>query len=655
MEKWKKRAVDLLTSLAFVGRGDPMVVPYYPQKTMINMPEKPFFVRSTPEKHGISSKRIYNMLCELERERYANIHTIMVLRHGEVISECSSDGYSTNSWHISHSMAKTVCGMVIGTLIDEGILKLGDKLVDIFPEIAYRDKKFPEITVEHLLSMTSGVDFAEAGVVTDNQWTETFFSASVKFVPGTKFAYNSMNSYILARIAERVSGGSFGELVRERIFHPLDIKNYLWEKGPEGTEKGGWGLYLSAESWAKLGVMVASGGVFLGKRILSSDWVNCSTTAKVIAREWSENLDYAYHMWTVRRSDEYLFNGMLGQNVWICPKNDIIVVMLAGNNELFGSSPAFEIVRKHLGGKINDRLLRRDIAILKEKEAGFFNTRRWVTPREKSRGLIFWLGIKPAEAFDTKWDAVLGRYEFCQNNVGMMPLIVRTMQNNLPASIDEIRLRREGEELYLDYRERGDFYSLRVGLYGYKSNTVNIKGEAYIIKVMGEATVDANGEIGYRIQLIPTETASVRRLKIKRETDRITVEFSESPDNRVVENLLSQYSKTNRSLALLVDIIERRLGEGAVSDVLKKTFNPTLVGADTALPGYMEIIEKENRRIVEETQSTRSITSLVDRFFKENADEGEAKPTPSIDTIVKKSISSLIDKISGRSRQRGEK
>ena len=651
MEKWKKRAIDLMSSIAFGGRSDPTVVPYYPQKIMINMPEKKFFPRSVPEKQGISSKRIYNMLCELESEKHANIHTIMVLRHGQVISECSSDGYDTNTWHISHSMAKTVCGMVIGTLFDEGKLNLNDKLVDIFPEIDYRDKKFSQITIEHLLSMSSGVDFAEAGAVTDSQWTTTFFSANVRFTPGTKFAYNSMNTYILARVAERISGRSFGQLVRERVFLPLDIQNYFWEKGPEGTEKGGWGLYLSAESWAKLGALMASGGSFFGKRILSAEWVKKATTTKAIAPESSGNFNYGYQLWTARRGEDFLFNGMLGQNVWICPKNDIIVVMLAGNNELFQASPALEIVRKHLGGRLSDRLNRRDIGILKDKEKSFFECRRWLRPKEKGRGLLCWLGIRPGDSFDDRWNALLGRYKLCNNNIGMMPLIVRTMQNNFCSSIEEISLRREGERLYLDYFECGEAFSIRVGLYGYESNILCLRGEPYIVLALGEAKICSESEIEYRILLIPSETASVRRISIKKKKDRITVEFGESPNNRVVEGLISHYSELNGTLAFAMDVIERRMGDGFVTEMLRKTFNPRVVGADTSVEGYEKIINEENERLVDEAKKLRVIRGLIDRFRKDEEREENAKAPTSIEEIMKKSISNFMDRISGKCRQ----
>jgi hypothetical protein len=648
MEKWKKRAVDLIASLAFGGRADPSVAPYYPQKTKISGPEKPFFARTTPERKGISSKRIYNMLCELERERRANIHTVMILKGGEVISECSVDCYDRFSWHVSNSMAKTVCGMVIGSLVDEGRIKIEERLVDIFPEVEYKDKKFPLITVEHLLTMTSGVDFAEAGAITSSEWTNDFFLAGVKFAPGTKFAYNSMNSYILARIAEKKTGVGFGELAKRRIFAPLGIENFLWEKGPEGTEKGGWGLYLSAESWAKLGFMMASGGSFFGKRILSSEWVKDSLSVKAIAPESSGNFNYAYQLWTARRGDDFLFNGMLGQNVWVCPVNDIIVIMLAGNNELFGASPALEIVRKHLGGKIDDRLSRKDVSLLREKEVDFFKTRRWVRAREKQRGILSILKIKTPTPFDNRWNEILGRYRLCKNNLGMMPLMVRTMQNNLKSSISEISFCREGEALYLDYLEAGDGYRIRIGIYGYEKNIINLRGESYILWALGEASVDENGDRTFKIELVPSETASVRRLIIIPRKDRIEIEFLETPNDRVAKSFLEQNLKNNSTLAFGVEVVERKLGEGAIADILGKTFNPSIIGVDVSAKDFEAILREENESLSEETEKVRAIKGVIDRFFREE------KEPQSIEKIVKKSISDIFDKISGKSRQVGE-
>lgn len=615
------RAIDLLTSLAFGSRGEVAVVPYYPQKTRISGRESKYFKRTVPEKKGISSRRLYNMLCELEGEQRANVHSIIVLCGGEVICECSADGYDVNIWHISHSMSKTVLGMVIGRLADDGVIRLDMRLVDIFPELPYRDKRFSQITIDHLLAMTSGVDFAEPGVITENDWTVAYFSSPVRFIPGAKFAYNSMNSYILARAAERLSGRDFGELADAFIFAPLGIKNYLWEKGPEGTEKGGWGLYLSAESWAKVGYMLASGGVFEGKRILSEEWVRVSTTVKAISPEINGSFNYGYQMWVGRNNEEILFNGMLGQNVWICPKNDIVAVITSGNNELFQASPALEIIRKYLGVRMLDGVNNRDIKLLNEKTATFFDSRRWVRPREAGRGLLYWLGLKPRISFDRSWESLLGHYKIAGNNVGILPLIVRGMQNNLNTVIEEIRLYREGSSLGVEVLESGERYGFLVGFYGYEDNVIGLRGEKYMVRAMGEVLFDRYGNSEYRIELILPEAASVRHIRLKRlDSGRLIIELSESPNHRIAENYLEMYSESSGIVSFVRDMLERRLGEGEMARIIKRIFNPTLIGADTSMPDADAIIKEENKKSAEEPGTVKIIRALVDKFFKEKSE-----------------------------------
>ena len=618
MERWRMRAVDLITSLAFGGREQVGVVPFYPQKTSINGAEKKYFKRTVPEKKGISSKRLYNMLCELEGEAQANIHSLMVIRGGEVICECSADGYNVNCWHISHSMSKTVLGMVIGRLIDDGLLSIDQRLADIFPEIPYRDKRFKEITVEHLLAMTSGVDFAEPGVVTEKDWTAAFFASPIRFAPGAKFAYNSMNSYILARVAERICDRSFGDMAREFIFLPLGIENYFWEKGPEGTEKGGWGLYMSVESWAKVGYMLLSDGVFEGKRVLSSEWVRKSSTVKAISPEVNGGFNYAYQMWVGRDNDEILFNGMLGQNVWICPKNDIIVVITSGNNELFQASPSLEIIRKHLGAEMYDRISPRDTRLLLEKQAVFFDSRRWVRPKEEGRGLLYWLGLKTRNRLDRAWEQIYGSYAVVKNNVGLLPLFVRALQNNLNTVIEKIDISALNEELVLGVSESGESYKILVGTYGYAENVIDYQGEKYLIYAVGEVTYDRCGGREYRIELLLPETASVRRIRIKKiDEGRLLIDFSESPNHRLAENLLERYSQTSSVVSFVAEMLERRLGEGESARIIKRSFNPTLVGVDVNLPDYEEVITKENSELAKESGTVKLLRTIVDRFFKE--------------------------------------
>jgi len=635
MERWKKRSVELLSSLAFGSEGSPSVVPYYPQKTEITGDEERLFVRNIPEKHGISSKRIYNLLCELEAESRANIHNLMILVDGEVIAECSREGYGVNTWHLSHSMSKTVTGMAIGMLVDEGRLTVDTKLTDLFPEVKYKDKRVADITVHHLLSMTAGISFSEAGAVTEDNWTESFFNSEFKFSPGAKFNYNSMNSYILAKIVTRIARCSLCEFLSERLFAPLGIKNYFWEKGPEGIEKGGWGLYMSAESWAKIGYMFLSGGVFGDRRILSEDWVMKSSEKHAEASTAMGDFNYGYQMWVGRNTDEILFNGMLGQNVWLCPRNNIVAVVMSGNNELFQDSPALDIIRRHLGGEISDELHRRDIKLLSERETHFFDSRRYVRALEKKHGFFQLLGLKSKIPFDDRWNDILGSYSFAKNNVGFIPLIVRGMNNNLDSSLTRIGFDRYEDSLYMLFSESGEDYRVEVGLYEYKETVLDFRGEKYLVKVLGEAIIGADGTPEYRIEFLYPELPNTRFLNITHTLDgRITVTLGEIPNNKIADALIEKATDTSTALGFAMDLLERRFGEGFIQKKLEETFFPSLLGVDESLEDYRDILMLEEQRLSEKSRAVRVILTVVEHFFKED--------TPTLNADVEDNASSTF-------------
>ena len=638
MENWLKRAANLITSLTFPTDTSPSVVPFYPQKLEVSGEEKRYFPRTLPERFGISSARIYNMLCELEGERRANIHNLLVLAGGEVIAECSRDGYDTGIWHLSHSMSKTVTGMAIGMLVDDGILDISTPLVRIFPTIPYKDKRFPQITVKHLLAMQTGVPFAESGSVTETKWMEAFFSSTLKFTPGTDFHYNSMNSYVLARIVTHLTGRSLTDFLEERLFGPLGITNYFWEMGPEGVEKGGWGLFLSPESWAKIGYMILSDGVFEGQRILSEKWVEESTTYQSEAPMADGDFNYAYQLWVGRSTEEVLFNGMLGQNVWICPKNNLVVVVNSGNNELFQMSPAMDIIRKYLGCDIEDSLSRRDVRVLHERESHFFDSRRWVRPLEKKRGLLYFLHIRSRISFDERWNQILGTYAFPRNNVSMLPLFIVGMQNNLDAGCESFALERVGDSLILSFREGGEDYSVEVGLYEYKTTVLSFRGERYIVSVMGEALLNKEGEEEYRIELLLPEMPNTRMIRILHEECGIRAEFTECPNNRIVDMLLARVPETNSVAGFAITLLERRFGEDFIEKKVEEIFSPQLTGVSTELPDYMDIVRELEAERAEESGTVKVLRSLVTRFFKETVgiadveltqpdEAAESKPT----------------------------
>ena len=294
MESYKKKVITLISNLLLEYRADPTVVPHYPAKTEIMRRDRHPLPHGSPEAHGIPASSIISLLSALENEPSVNLHSIVITRDGVVIAEASAPGYDATLPHLSHSMSKTVTGMLIESLMDSGEVALGSRVIDFFPEITPRDERLYKLTVEHLLTMSSGVSFAEVGAVSGAEWIRDFFDSELVFAPGEEFLYNSMNSYVLMQIADRIAkknGIDAAELLKRRIFEPMGIKNSYWERSPEGVPKGGWGLYLSCESWARLGIMMMQGGVYNGKRILSERAVNRATSVSVsVPRDVSPQL-----------------------------------------------------------------------------------------------------------------------------------------------------------------------------------------------------------------------------------------------------------------------------------------------------------------------------------------------------------------------------
>ena len=625
MERWAKRAIELGAGIFFTGKTNPSVVPFYPQKTAVSGEEQRYFHRTSPERCGVSSGRLLAMLRALEREKRANVHSLVVVKDGQVICECSHPGYKVNEFHLSHSMSKTVTGMAIGMLVDDGKLSVDTRLAEIFPEYHYSDRRVEDITVRHLLNRTTGVPFSEAGSVTETRWSEAFFSAPLSFAPGTAFNYNSMNSYMLARIVARISGNSLTAFLEQRLFAPLGITNYFWEIGPEGVEKGGWGLYLSAESWAKLGYLMLSRGVFEGKRVLSEDWIVRSTTDVIHTPDALGHFGYGYQMWVADSGEEFLFNGMLGQNVWICPKNGVVVSLNSGNNELFQNSPALAIVERYLGQELADDLTTScfagDHGDLVEAVEHFFESRHWVRPLQPPRGKR---RKREAGYIPPEWDELLGRYHFRKNNYGMLPLIVRAMQNNLRSSLDGISLEREPDGLWLGFSECGVSYRFPVGFYEFKESVFELHGERYKVKVIGEAMEDEDRNMLFKIELLFPELPNVRRLKLSIVEDgRLLVRMSELPNHHILDRFLVEINSMNPKITFVKDMLEKRVGKHFVERMLEEKFAPALIGARIGADNYTAIMDEEREKLKASERTVKVINTVIERFIRDEADEAD--------------------------------
>lgn len=553
-------AVAELVLNMILGKTGGTRVDYFPQK-----PDFPFdavyeqaFVRATPESQGISSDLFAALLRELDASKDTDMHHFMALRHGKVICECNFAPYPKGMWHITHSMCKSITGMAIGMLIEEGKLKLNENIYDIFSDHMNAFSKIfrPVITVENLLTMTSGVTFNESGIVSGNDWLESFLNASVNGKPGTEFQYNSLNTYVLSAIVTKRTGETLTEYLTPRLFGPLGITKYYWETCPKGITKGGWGLFLCAEDMAKLGQLYLQKGKWNGQQLVSEYWIEISTARHL--KTQNDTYGYGYQLWMEQRPGSFEYNGMLGQNVIIYPDMDMVLVTNAGNKEMFQDCIMLNIIRKYFPvnyhpadvlpeNPLSYSLLKR---LCGELENGENNNNRstslrggWkrnVVSRRKHSDKKY--SYRISAIVDLPSDhhsfmrAVSGRtYVMEQQNIGIAPLFVQVFHNNMTDGISEISFTYDAGNFWISFTEGEVIHKLPVGFGKAADGCVDLHGEHYLVATLGEFARDENDIPVLKLEVTFIEECVKRKAHIFfHEDNGIEIRWNETPGKKMI-------------------------------------------------------------------------------------------------------------------------
>lgn len=561
-------AVAELVLNMILGKTGGTRVDYFPQK-----PDFPFdavyeqaFVRATPESQGISSDLFAALLRELDASKDTEMHHFMALRHGKVICECNFAPYPKGMWHITHSMCKSITGMAIGMLIEEEKLKLDENIYDIFPDHINAFSKIfrPVITVENLLTMTSGVTFNESGIVSGNDWLGSFLNASVNGKPGTEFQYNSLNTYVLSAIVTKRTGETLTEYLTPRLFGPLGITKYYWETCPKGITKGGWGLFLCAEDMAKLGQLYLQRGKWNDQQLVSEYWIEISTARHL--KTQNDTYGYGYQLWMEQRPGSFEYNGMLGQNVIIYPDMDMVLVTNAGNKEMFQDCIMLNIIRKYFPvnyhpadvlpeNPLSYSLLKRLCGELENGENNNRSTslrggwKRNVVSRRKHSDKKY--SYRISAAVDRPSDhhsfmrAVSGRtYVMEQQNIGIAPLFVQVFHNNMTDGISEISFTYDAGNFYVSFTEGEVIHKLPVGFGRAADGCVDLHGEHYLVATLGEFARDENDIPVLKLEITFIEECVKRKVHIFfHEDNGIEIRWNETPGKKMILSGLSSITE----------------------------------------------------------------------------------------------------------------
>ncbi len=351
-------------------------------------------------KLGLNAEITCNFLRRLFADRGCGVEGIAIAKGEDVLVNFYKPPYSASTPHITNSTCKTVTAIAVMFALSEKRLSLEDKVVSFFNE--YESKAIPkrvrDITVEHLLTMTSCSKTNELISVTEEDWVKAFLLTDCFDEPGSKFIYNSINTYMLGAILNKLTGESLMDYLTPRLFAPLGINDIKWELCPKGLECAGWGLHISLEGMLKLGMFLKNDGSFNGRQLIHPSFIRMMKQADVFQDTDRLSTGYGFQIWHLPdnygRADNnrkiiieqdnsndgsignkniskrasaygkvYMFSGMYGQHIIIDEKKNMIVAVNAHSDKMF---PDSRLTKSILSFINNDNLYKPD-NYLKEK------------------------------------------------------------------------------------------------------------------------------------------------------------------------------------------------------------------------------------------------------------------------------------------------
>lgn len=313
--------------------------------------------RSLPEEQAISSRAITEFVKAVEAKEL-ELHSFMLLRHGQVAAEGWWHPYRANLPHMLYSLSKSFTSTAIGMAAREGLLSVNDPVVSFFPDDlpSDLDAQMASMRVRHLLTMTTGHDddaMTRMSATHPQHLVRGFLHSTLEFEPGTHFSYNNGATYMLSAIVQQVSGQTLFDYLQPRLFQPLGIVGATWTKCSRGINMGAFGLSLKTEDIAKFGQLYLQKGLWQGNRILSESWIEEATSPFLPVEsgsvsDWEQG--YGYQFWRCRHR-AYRGDGAFGQFCVIMPDQDAVLAITSGVRDM---QAVLDCVWEHLLPALGD-------------------------------------------------------------------------------------------------------------------------------------------------------------------------------------------------------------------------------------------------------------------------------------------------------------
>lgn len=295
-------------------------------------------LRSAPEAQGVSSAGLLEFVNTLDQ--IDGMHSVMVLRHGQVIAEGWWSPYDAEHNHVLYSLSKSFTSSAVGFAAAEGKVSIDDEVLKFFPDAAPTNSSnnLKAMRVRDLLMMSTGHQ-EEPPTGPELISPMSFLAQPVPHLPGTHFKYNTAATFMLSAIVQKVSGQTVLDFLRPRLFEPLGVEHPVWDTNFQGISLGGYGLRVRTEDIAKFGQLYLQKGKWKSKQLLPPEWVAMATARQTSngsnpKSDWNQG--YGFQFWRCRHN-AYRGDGAFGQYCLVLPEQDAVVAITSGIKDMQGA------------------------------------------------------------------------------------------------------------------------------------------------------------------------------------------------------------------------------------------------------------------------------------------------------------------------------
>ena len=297
-------------------------------------------------------------LHDLIKEQQPNICQISCYKDGkEVYSDEWNNYKKTDACHVM-SATKSIVALLVGIAIDKGYIKsIEQPVLDFFPDYKIKrgEKTIQKVTIKHLLTMMAPYKYKYepwTKICSSDDWT----ISALDFLGGRKgltgeFQYSTLGIHILTGIISKTSGLKVVDFANKYLFEPIGIEKHMnyfaetaeehkhftmckdpktnvWFCDPKGVGAAGYGLCFSAIDMAKIGQLCLDKGVYNGKQIISSQWIEEMTKPNYKCGEEFRNMSYGYLWWIIDEKKQiYSAIGNSGNVIYVNPTCNIVITV----------------------------------------------------------------------------------------------------------------------------------------------------------------------------------------------------------------------------------------------------------------------------------------------------------------------------------------